>query len=129
MAIRNLNSPAEGTITQNNFNNRTQDDAHQPKQYSDKYISFTYPDSYTVTSAKTSKGVLDAVSLVASQYHNAYVSIGIVKESLAADSGVTYRSQHPELYKLVSSSPSSVVYTKNDNQEYTGFIEHNKMVV
>lgn len=129
IAIHNMNSPAEGTVTQNNFDNLNQTTPDRsPKHYSDQFISFSYPSGYEMAPADKSTGLLDMVNLISSNRRDKYVAIGVVKETLDSDSGVNYRRLHPDIYKTVGQNPTSVVYSKLDSTEYTGFIAHGDKV-
>lgn len=128
VVVINLNSPAQGTITQNDYDNQSTIINSTPKKYSDEYISFSYPGGYTAVQGQKSSGIIDAVDLTTRQGRVIYVSIGVMKESLDTDTGVSFRRQHPDLYRLVSSDKNSIVFSKTDGQEYTGFIQHDDMV-
>jgi hypothetical protein len=127
-AVRNLNSPAQGTVTQNNIDNAARINSG-PQKYSDKYISFTYPGGFEVSPAEKGGSYVDVVNLISSQRRDRYAAIGVVRESLDSDSGVVYRRLHPELYKTVPAPAGSLVFAKDDNTEYTGFIEHAGQVI
>ncbi len=126
-AIRNLNSPAQGTVTTQLTDNTPTPPAQ--KTFTDSYISFSYPYIYSVQPVQKDKQALDAVSLIASQRRDQFVSLSLARESLAGDSGVSYRKAHPELYKTVSSTPQSIIFARNDDTEYTGFIVHGDEVL
>lgn len=127
LAIRNLNSPAQGTVTTQLTDNTPA--APAQKTFTDSYISFSYPYIYNVQPAQKDKQALDAVSLIASQRRDQFVSLSLARESLADDSGVTYRKTHPGLYKTISSTPQSIIFANNDGTEYTGFIAHGDEVL
>jgi hypothetical protein len=122
--VHNLNSPANGTITESNYDSISQIKNNSPQKYSDDYISFTYPGTFEQTASEKSPGILSAVNLTIRKHRDEYVAIAVIKEALQSDSGLTYRHQHPDLYKVVSEKPNEVIYEKNDKTEYTGFIVH-----
>jgi len=130
LAARNLNAPAEGTITNAGSEQSVTHDITQPeKTYSGKYIGFRYPALYEEIPAAKSTGYLDSVKLVISRGHNKYASIGLLKENISNDSGVNYRKLHPEIYSLLKDTPSYVLFSKKDGTEYTGFIAHGDSVL
>jgi hypothetical protein len=132
MAVRNLNSPAEGTVTtplgdtsQSNLKN-----VPTTQTYSDELITFKYPSVYSVQdSSTTNKPYLDTITLASKSPRDKFIAISVAKEELASDSGLNYRKQHPDLYKVESSEPDSVVFSKQDGMEYTGYIAHGLNVI
>src|SRR4051812_8271959 len=66
MAVRNLNAPAEGTITTPVGDTTQSKLGNLPatRSYSDKFITFKYPSDYAVQDTSTSnKPYLDTINL------------------------------------------------------------------
>lgn len=125
MAILNLNSPAVGTVTTSNTSNVSAEKTQQPdKKYKGRYFSFTYPSSFESRPVQNQPGYLDNVSFVGASPHDVFINIGLFKASISTDSGVGFRKDRPQEYKVVPTGPSSIVFSKNDGKEYTGFIQH-----
>ena len=131
LAVRTLNSPAEGTVT-----TRVSDTtAGQPKQtpplktYTDQSVTFNYPSKYSAEAGNKSSGYIDTVSLAKTVQRTQFASIGIYKGVMANDSGVNFRRAHTELYKSLPASPGSLVFAKTDSTEYTGFLQKGEAVV
>jgi hypothetical protein len=128
--IKNMNGPAEGEISQ------VQPTASKVKftqtdsgKYDGKYISFTYPANYKIVPSQKSVGFLDIVSLDNTDHSGKYISIGVLRETLANDSGISYRSGHPDLYKKMASKPDTIVFIgTGQSAEQTGFIAQNGLV-
>jgi hypothetical protein len=79
--------------------------------------------------SQQSKGYLDVISLNNTDHSGKYISIGVLKDSLANNSGINYRKTHPELYKQIESSSEKVVFDGlTGKSERTGFIAHNGLV-
>lgn len=131
LAIKNMNGPAQGTVTtQQSDNTVGQTNATTiDKTFSDKFVSFNYPSIYVPNAANKGPSYLDNISLIKSERRDQYIAISLVSESLSNDSGVNYRQLHPDLYKKVSSAADTVVFEKNDETEYTGFIQHADKVI
>jgi hypothetical protein len=130
-AIVHLNSPAEGTVInspQNDSQNNSQADAAN-QNYSDSTLSFQYPGKFEVKPAQANPGYIDTISLITKQRHDEFVSIGVYKSTLANDSGVRFRTDRPQEYKVVSSTSGEMVFSKNDSREYTGFLQRGENVV
>lgn len=123
VGFRNLNSPAQGTITTQTPVAADNKLPSGNNAYSDSVISFEYPASYQTKPAARQSGYLDSVSLITSQRRDRYVSIGVYPGTLASDSGVSYRQLHTEIYKKQPSTPQQLVFSKLDGTEYTGFIQ------
>lgn len=123
-AVRNLNAPAQGTVVQNGTDAVSNTQTPGTQSYSDSQISFSYPGKFELGTSQKSGGVLDEVNLISSARRDEYVAIAVAKGSLATDPSVSYRRDHPELYKTNISSGSSVVFSKLDSTELTGFIQH-----
>lgn len=128
IGIKNLNSPAQGTVTQNNLDNVAKI-ASGPQQYSDTYITFTYPGSYSISPTDKQNSYLDIVNLVSKARRDQYAAISVVKENIDSDSGVNYRRLHPEMYKSVSSSSNQLIFVKDDQTEYTGYLQKGNYTV
>jgi hypothetical protein len=128
--IKNMNGPAQGSVaytasSQSNIKPTTT----SSKKYDGQQISFTYPQHYKIVPSQQSKGYLDIISLNNTDHSGKYISIGVLKESLANDSGTNYRKLHPELYKQIATSGDKVVFEGlNGKSERTGFIAHNGLV-
>ena len=130
-AIVNLNSPAEGTIinsSQNDSQNSPSPDSAN-KNYSDASLSFQYPGKFEVNPAQNNTGYIDGVSLVTRQPHDEYLSIGVYKGTFANDSSIRFRKDRPQDYKVESSAENSVVFSKSDSREYTGFLQRGDTMV
>lgn len=131
MAVRSLDSPAEGTVTTQVSDTSAGQPKNQPdhKTYSDQFVSFDYPSKYNAEAGQKSSGYIDTINLGKTQQRTKFAAIGIYKGALAYESGINYRLGHPELYKLVSTSDGTIVYEKNDSTEYTGFMQKGEDVV
>jgi hypothetical protein len=128
--IKTMNGPAEGSVAYHPANQAAIKSATPPAgQYDGKYLKFSYPSHYQKVQSQKSDGYLDIVNLSNTDHSGKYISIGVLRESLTNDSGVNYRKGHPELYKLIPSSPDKVIYAGiNNTAEYTGFIAHGDLV-
>jgi hypothetical protein len=112
LLLKSLNGPAEGTLSSNQTSaSKTQSPKNQIHIYKGKYVSFTYPANYRVTSTAAAKGSLEGVNLYATNLTSKQVSVAVTQESLEQDSGVLLRRAHPETYHLESSTPGKVVFT------------------
>jgi hypothetical protein len=125
-ALRNLNSPAHGTVA-------TQNTASQPaatsslkenKEYSGAAITFSFPSKFEISPSTKSPGYLDSVSLITSDRRDEYAAISVTKDTFDTDSGISYRRNHPDLYKTNLKSSNSIVFTKLDSTELTGFFQY-----
>jgi hypothetical protein len=128
--VKILSSPAEGTIMSPN-GKKIEEVAttKAPGSYSGKYISFNYPANFDITPSQKSGNYLEVVSLYSNDHAGKQISIGVVMESLDNDSGISYRRAHPEIYKRISSTGGSIIFSKDkDGSEYTGFMAHNGLV-
>lgn len=126
-----LNSPAVGTITSASNAKFTMPLAEpkKPGTYSGKYISFTYPTTFSVNPSQKSPGLLDQVHLYSNDHSGKQVAIAVYRGTLANDSGVNYRKVHSELYKQTTDSKGDLVFIKSKNgSEYTSFLDHNDLV-
>jgi hypothetical protein len=128
--IKNMNGPAQGSIIAASANPAAiKPTTAQQQKYDGKFISFTMPEHYKIVPSQQSSGYLEIVSLDNTDHSGKYVSIGVLKEALANDSGISYRKSHPELYKLISSSADKIVFQGTSAAaEYTGFIAHGNYV-
>ena len=126
LGIHNLNSPAVGTVTTPNANSASliNQAPSADKTYSNKYLSFRYPGGFESRAVQKQPGYLDSISFVSSSPHDKIVNIALFNASLSNDSGVGFRKDRPQEYKIVASSASAIVFSKNDGTEYTGFIQH-----
>jgi hypothetical protein len=128
--IKNMNGPAQGSVA---YTSASQNAVNPSSATSAKYdgpqISFTYPQHYKIVPSQQSKGYLDVISLNNTDHSGKYISIGVLKDSLANNSGINYRKIHPELYKQIESSSEKVVFDGlSGKSERTGFIAHNGLV-
>jgi hypothetical protein len=130
MTVRNLNSPAEGIIS-NPSDQASKSARQQPdsRTYKDAYLSFDYPSAYVSRLVDHDTSYLDRVNLVAGHPKNRFAAIALARQNIANDSGVSYRRSHPELYKNVLSLPQELVFSKLDQMEYTGFLVHGDEVL
>jgi uncharacterized protein (UPF0333 family) len=130
LIIKNMNGPAEGKVAYvSQSQSAIKPTTATSKQYDGKYISFTYPEHYKIVPSQQSSGYLDIVSINNTDHSGKYISIGVLRESLANDSGVNYRKAHPELYKQVSASSDKIIYeSTGDKAEKTGFVAHGGLV-
>jgi len=131
MAVRTLNSPAEGTVTTPVSDTTAGQPKNQPayKTYSDAVVTFNYPTVYMTQSGDKSSGYKDVVELRKTRQRTEFGSVGVYAGDILTDSGVNLRRTHPELYKSISTDDDSLVYTKQDSTEYTGFIQKGSDVV
>lgn len=125
MSFRNMNSPAEGTVTTaSQTDNPSQSSAPTgDKHFADGFMNFNYSYKYSPETVQKQSGYLDAVRLASSSPRDKFINIGAYVGSLKNDSGVYYRQTHPDIYKTVSSGQGQVIFEKADNTEYTGFIQ------
>jgi hypothetical protein len=128
--VKNLNSPAIGEITPpTGVKIAPLATSKNPGAYSGQYISFNYPKNFDVIPSQKSGGILEVASLYSNDHAGKQVSISVIRESIANDSGVNYRRGHPELYKQTKDSKDNLVFTKNQNgSEYTAFLVHGDLV-
>lgn len=129
MAMRNLNSPAVGTVTTPGAKPATgsaQPASSTDKSYSDKSITFEYPANFYVAAPQSNSGFIDIAKLISARRHDQFASISLFEGSINDNPGVTYRRQSPRLYRMVSDTPDSIVFAKTDGSEYTGFLQRGK---
>jgi hypothetical protein len=128
--IKNMNGPAQGAVA---YNISNQDSAKpsitSPHNYDGKYISFTYPTNYKIVPSTRSSGYLENISLTDTDHSGKYITVGILKETLANDSGVNYRKNHPDLYKPIYNINDKIIFTGTaESAEMTGFYSHGSYV-
>jgi hypothetical protein len=129
LTVRSLNAPAEGTIN-NSIDTLAASKARTSGGYSGNYFSLKYPSGFKLITTQKSTGYLDSISLLSDDHPDIQVSVGLVKEPFASDSGLNYRQLHPELYTLVRDTNSSKVFSRDQNgAEFTGFISHDDKVL
>lgn len=125
-----LNAPAQGTIINNPAQAVQAAQAATPGSYSDSYISFQYPASFTPVASPKQTGYLSSITMLSDDHPTIHASIGLVTEQLQNDSGLHYRQLHPDIYKTISSTDTTAVFSSDQNgSEYTGFIAHNGEVL
>jgi hypothetical protein len=131
MAIRTLNSPAEGTVTTQVSDTTAGQPQSQPgyKTYSDSVVRFNYPSIYNAQLGQKGAGYLDVIELRKTQQRTEFASIGVYPGSVSNDSGVNYRQLHTDLYKSVPTGDGSLLFAKSDSTEYTGFLQKGPNVV
>jgi hypothetical protein len=123
-AFKNMNSPAQGTVTTPLTDNPTSlKSTALYKKYSDKFISFQYPGSYQLNPSAKDSGSLDSVSLISTSPRDKFIAISVVNGSFANDSGMSFRRSHLDIYKIVSDTPAAVIFQKTDQTEYTGYLQ------
>lgn len=130
--IKILNSPAIGTVipTATQSSNTTTT-SNEPINFSDKYISFTYPGNLEVIRSQKSAGVLDVINIYSNSndHSNEHVAISVVREAVANDSGISYRRAHKELYKEQAGSSGAILFTKTSSgNEKTAYIVHGDLL-
>jgi hypothetical protein len=131
LIIKNMSGPAEGSISNTPVNQSAikPGENNQPKKYDGQYISFNYPSHYATAPSQKSSGYLEIASLINTDHSGKYVSIGVLKESLGNDSGINYRKGHPQIYKVISSTPDKIVFSgAAQGSEQTGFFAHGGLV-
>jgi hypothetical protein len=133
LTIKILDSPATGTIITPTANSTVLNTLPKgPQAYSDKYIGFDYPPTLTVTNSSKDISSVDVVNLYSARtdHSNEHVAVAITHETLASDSGLKYRRDHPELYKEESLPSGMAVFSSDKNgHEKTGFIAHGDSVL
>jgi hypothetical protein len=103
--IKNMNGPAQGAVAYTS--------------------SITYPDHYKIVPSQQSNGYKETISLTDTDHSGKYITIGVLKESLNNDSGISYRRSHPELYKIIASGADKAIFSGTSSAaEMTGFIAH-----
>lgn len=129
--FRNMNGPAEGMVAQAPPTSEdTNNSPAKPGKYDGKYISLSFPAYYKITPSQKNGGYLEVVNLSNTNHSGKYVSIGVLRESLQNDSGYNHRITYPGIYKQVSASANSAVFTSTQNgSEQTGFFAHGGLVV
>jgi hypothetical protein len=129
MALHNLNSPAQGTVTTQNTDSQptATSGSKENKQYSGAAITFNYPSKFVIQTNPKSPGYLDSVNLITSGRRDEYAAMSVTKDTFDTDSGISYRRNHPDLYKTNLKSSNSIVFTKLDSTELTGFFQHGDM--
>jgi hypothetical protein len=112
MAVKNLNAPAEGTISQTPASQAEKIAPYsQPGAYKGRYVSFTYPAHYKISPSKLSGSYLEAASLGATDISGK----------------VSFRRKYPNLYHETSSK-IGLEFRRTDSTEDTFFISHNGMI-
>jgi hypothetical protein len=124
--IKNMNGPAQGAVAYTSPSQPANEPASsQPKNYDGKFISITYPDHYKIVPSQQSNGYKETISLTDTDHSGKYITIGVLKESLNNDSGISYRRSHPELYKIIASGADKAIFSGTSSAaEMTGFIAH-----
>ncbi len=126
-----LNSPSVGDVRNNGITSKPVTPAENPPgHYSGKYISFDYPGTYKQTYSELSGTFLEVYHLESPKKSNRYISVGVLRESFGADSGIRYRQDHPQIYQPQASVPGSLTFVSHQNGfERTIFISHGGLVV
>ena len=124
-----LNSPANGKIA-------SEPDSAQaakvsPPHYTGRLLSFDYPADYSKLSSQRSGSFLQ-VALFNSQTASKQISVGVIKESLANDSGANYRIQHAKIYHEHKTT-NGLIFTASqtgaaNDFERTIYISHDQLV-
>ena len=105
--------------------------ANKPVNYSDQYISFTYPGNLEILPSQKNAGYLDIVTLYSNNtdHNNEQATISVVRGTAANDSGVNYRKTHTNLYQEQSSSPGTIIFSRSQNgHEKTAYITHGDLL-
>jgi hypothetical protein len=128
LTIHSLSSPAVGSIAQGPASQAEKIDPYAKSgHYIGKYISFSYPAHFKSYPSKLTGDILETVSYSSTDQTSKQINLGVYKGSLSGDSGITYRQQHPELYKQ-NTSRLGIEFTKLDGTEDTFFIQHKDLV-
>jgi hypothetical protein len=130
--IRNLNAPAEGTINQvtNVADAEKTDPYANPSNYSGKYITFTYPAHYKKIPSQKSTNYLEVVNFYGTSQTSKQISVGVLKENLADDSGYNLRKKETNIYIQEPRNKTGVVVfsSTTNGSERTAFAPHQDKV-
>jgi hypothetical protein len=128
MAVKNLNAPAEGTISQTPASQAEKIAPYsQPGAYKGRYVSFTYPAHYKISPSKLSGSYLEVASLGAADISGKRITVGVYRGNLKDDGNVSFRRKYPNLYHETSSK-IGLEFRRTDSTEDTFFISHNGMI-
>jgi hypothetical protein len=128
IAVKNMSSPAQGSITQTPPNQaETIDPYAQSGTYKGKYITFNYPAHYKAVPAKLTGSYLEVADYHTTDSSAKQINVGVSRGSIDGDSGTVFRRQHKELYKE-NDSRFGVEFTRIDGTEDTFFMEHNGLL-
>lgn len=126
--IHGLNAPAEGSISQTPPSQAQKADPYaQPGTFNGKYLSFQYPAHFKLINTKITGSYLETVGYSSTDQSGREINVGVYQGSVASDSGVVYRRQHPELYKETDSQ-LGLEFVKLDGTEDTFFLQHDGLI-
>jgi hypothetical protein len=131
LAVHNLNAPAVGQISQQPPAKAERIDPYaNPGSYAGKYLSFTYPAHYKVVPSQKTGALLDVVSLYATDQTSKQISVGVMRENIADDSGIRLRRQEKDKYvEMPRTKTGAVEFTSTANgSEITAFVPHQDLV-
>lgn len=129
-----INSPATGTITRSGGSAAQSSNSvlvftESSKQYDGKYINFTYPSDYQAGYSSLNGNYLEIHRIYGPSHSDRSIIVGVVRESIANDSGVLYRQNHPEIYKSQPAPAGSLIFLSGQSGfERTVFITHADLV-
>jgi len=126
--IRNLSSPAVGTLSQTPPSQAEKTDPYaKPGNFNSKYLTFQYPAHFKSVPVKITGDYLEITAYSSTDNTSKQINVGVYKGSLSNDSGISYHQQHPELYKE-DTSRVGIEFIKLDGTENTFFLAHNGLI-
>lgn len=127
ITLHGLNAPAEGTISQTPpSQGQTSDPYVSPGNFNSKYLTFQYPAHFKLTPTRLTGATLETVEYTSSDQSERHIDVAIFKGNVSDDSAVSYRRQHPELYKETTSR-SWIEFSRLDGTEDSFFLQHNDL--
>ena len=129
--VKSLSRPALGVIAPETGLSPANDySAPGTVKYAGSYLSFVYPSRYRIADDSTSGKILETVSLYAKDHSQISITLAVLVDNFAQDSGITYRRENPGLYKPVSSPAGSIGIESNNSSGYERdqFVAHNNLV-
>ncbi|MGH7156807.1 MAG: hypothetical protein ACREGG_01695 [Candidatus Saccharimonadales bacterium] len=127
LLIHTLNAPAEGTVSQTPPSQAQKTDPYaQSGNYNSKYLTFQYPAHFKLTPTKLTGATLETVEYTSTDQSERHIDVAIFNGNVSSDSGVSYRRQHPELYKETDSRLWTE-FSRIDGTEDTFFLQHNDL--
>lgn len=129
-----INSSNEGTIKPANTADTQKTNPNSTKNFDGKYMKFTYPSSYLSQTLKASDNDLELYRLSANTTYdkNLNASVSTLPQGrLDQNSAYLLRKTRTDLYKesqVPFNGGTASVWTRNDNQEVTAFIQQGNRV-
>jgi hypothetical protein len=131
LAVRSLNAPAVGTISQTPpAKAEVRDPYADPGTYNGKYISFNYPEHYKKIPSQKTGSILEVADFYATDQTSKQISLSVIKENITDDSGIRLRRQQPAIYHEEPRTKTGIIEfsSTSSGSERTAFVPHDDMV-